>query len=381
MRLLILNYVYPPLGRGAGISAKYQAEGLAGLGHDVTVLTTWFTGEEEIEDREHLKLIRLKSWRRKAIRSNPLEMSSWAVKAFRYIRENKLYLETDLILAHFSIPGGLVALPVKLLYKTPYYIISHGRDIPWISPKELFIYHLVFCLPIIWICSLASKITVLSQQRLNDLNRITVPKHRSKNHIIPNGCDVAFFSPPKGKKAKEVLRILFVGRLSGKNNPLILLEAMHFLTGTPTPFSLDIVGEGRQMRKMKSYVKDHHMDRWITFSGWESREELKERYRSAHLLISPSRDEDQSLVMMEAISSGLYLFTTPESGGESLILEGVNGEYIPPGGPLLISARIEAFYKEKVLKNYRIPRGTLMEMRESISWDKYVGAYDRIIKQ
>ena len=203
MRLLILNYEYPPLGGGAGRCAKYQSEGLAGLGHDVTVITTWFKGEKEIHEDDHFKLIRLKSRRKKAFRSNPLEMSSWALNTFRYIRKNKLYLQTDLVLAHFSIPGGMVALPLNMLHKVPYMIISHGQDIPWFSPRELFLYHLVFYLPIRWVCSRASKITVLSQQRLNELNKLTTPKHRSKNHIIPNGCDIGFFTPPDLNKAGD----------------------------------------------------------------------------------------------------------------------------------------------------------------------------------
>ncbi len=148
MKLLILNYEYPPLGGGAGICTKYQAEGLIDYGHEITVITTWFQGEKETEKINNLQLIRLKSRRKKTYRSNPIEMFSWAIKTFRYIRRNKLYLETDLILAHFTMPAGIVALPVKLFYKIPYYIISHGQDIPWFCPRELFLYHLSFSLDI-----------------------------------------------------------------------------------------------------------------------------------------------------------------------------------------------------------------------------------------
>lgn len=381
MRLLILNYEYPPLGGGAGRCTKYQAEGLASLGHDVTVITTWFEGEKELEEYDHLKLIRLKSWRRKAYRSNPFEMFSWAVKTFRFIRRTKLYLQTDLILTHFTIPGGMVSLPMNLLYKTPYYIISHGQDIPWFSPKELFLYHLAFYLPIKWICSRASKITVLSQQRLNELNRVTGPKQSSTNLIIPNGCDIAFFIPSEKDKEKEKLRLLFVGRLTVQKDPFTLLKALDFLSATQTPFSMEIVGDGPLRRKMESFVKAHELDKWVSFYGWVSREELREKYKSAHLLTITSSDEGQSLAMMEAISSGLYLFTTPVSGSEFLIRENVNGNFIPFGKPRLIAKHLETFYKEKVVENYKVPAGVLQELRETISWAHYVHAYDRIIQQ
>ena len=380
MRLLILNYEYPPLGGGAGRCSQYQAEGLARLGHEVTVITTWYKGEQEIEERDHFKLIRLKSRRKKAFRSNPPEMFSWALKTLGYIRRNRLYLQTDLILAHFSIPGGFVALPVKLLYKTPYYIISHGQDIPWFSPRELFFYHLAFYLPIRWICSRASKVTVLSQQRLNELNRLTATKHHSKHHIISNGCDIGFFTLPEGEKERDELRILFAGRLTRQKDPFTLLKAMQVLSRSDTPFSMEIVGDGPLRKKMESFVKHHQLNKQVKFSGWISREELKEKYRSAHLLLITSVDEGQSLAMMEAISSGLYLFTTPVSGSESLIHDKVSGEYIPFGDPQEIAYRLEAYYREKVLEHYRVPDRLLQELRQSISWDNYVHAYDRIIQ-
>lgn len=380
MRLLILNYEYPPLGGGAGRCSQFQAEGLARLGHEVTVITTWYRGEKEIEERDQLKLIRLKSRRKKTFRSNPLEMFSWALKTLGYIRRTRLHLQTDLILAHFSIPGGFVALPVKLLYKTPYYIISHGQDIPWFSPKELFFYHLVFYLPIRLICSTASKVTVLSQQRLNELSRLTAKKHHPKHYIISNGCDIGFFTPPENEKEKDELRILFTGRLTRQKDPFTFLKAIQLLSDSDIPISIEIVGDGPLRSKMESFVLRHQLSKQVRFSGWVSREELKEKYRSAHLLLITSVDEGQSLAMMEAISSGLYLFTTPVSGSESLVHEKVNGEYIPFGDPQEIAYLLEAYYREKVSEHYKVPDRLLQELRESISWDNYIHAYDRIIQ-
>jgi glycosyltransferase involved in cell wall biosynthesis len=380
MRLLILNYEYPPLGGGAGRCARYQAEGLARLGHEVTVITTWFEGEQEVEERDNFKLIRLKSRRKLTYRSNPIEMTSWALHAFRYIKRNRLYLQTDLVLAHFSLPGGMVALPLRRRFKLPYIIISHGQDIPWFSPRELFFYHLVFYLPIRRICSRASGVTVLSQKRLRELNRLTRPLHHSKHHIVPNGCDIDFFTAPEGKKEQGMLQILFVGRLTRQKDPFTLLKAIRQLSASGTPYFLDIVGDGPLRKKMESYVGGNKLEESLAFSGWVSREELREKYRKAHILLITSRDEGQSLAMMEALATGLYLFTTPVSGSESILHEGVNGEYIPMGKPMEIASRLAAFYEEKVGTSYRIPGDILDSTREKLSWEHYVQAYKRIIQ-
>ncbi|MBN1253177.1 MAG: glycogen/starch synthase, partial [Bacteroidales bacterium] len=59
MKILILNYEYPPLGGGAGVVSQYHAKGLAEKGHNVTVISTWYKGEAEIETKNNLKIVRL----------------------------------------------------------------------------------------------------------------------------------------------------------------------------------------------------------------------------------------------------------------------------------------------------------------------------------
>ena len=70
MKLLVLNYEYPPLGGGAGIISKNIAEGLASLGNEVTVLTTYYEGTEEDSIENGVHIIRLKSKRKDVFQSN-----------------------------------------------------------------------------------------------------------------------------------------------------------------------------------------------------------------------------------------------------------------------------------------------------------------------
>ena len=75
MKILMLNYEYPPLGAGAGVITQHISEGLVKLGNQVTVLTAWLpNNEEEEEVNEGLKIIRLKCKRKHVYKSNPKEM-------------------------------------------------------------------------------------------------------------------------------------------------------------------------------------------------------------------------------------------------------------------------------------------------------------------
>jgi len=379
MNLLILNYEYPPLGGGAGLCTRYQAEGLAARGHAVTVISTWFEGERETDETNGVRLIRLKSRRKSIFRSNPLEMVSWAWKAFAYIHRHRLDAETDLILAHFAIPGGLVALPVRRLYRIPYFIVSHGQDIPWFCPEEMFLFHLFSYFPIRRICIRASRITVLSPRRLRDLNRLTGRRFRSRHHVIPNGCDVDFFSPGDEEKQAEPYRILFAGRLRRQKDPFSMLKAVDLFRERGIPFVVDVAGDGPLRTRMESYARDRGLGEMVIFHGWLSRRELREKYRGAHVLLITSRDEGMSLAMLEAMASGLYILTTRVSGSDGLICEGLNGSYIPFQDPARIAESLEEIYRSKILKGYTIPGPVLRETRDKVGWDHYVRAYEQLV--
>ena len=65
MKILLINYEFPPLGGGAGNATKNIARELARAGHRVLVLTTWFSGCAEDETVDGYRLVRVRSKRAK----------------------------------------------------------------------------------------------------------------------------------------------------------------------------------------------------------------------------------------------------------------------------------------------------------------------------
>ena len=82
MRLLILNYEYPPLGGGAGNATYFLAHQWGKQGHEADIVTTRFEGLEEISrDSDHVTVYRVDSRRKRIDQSNQLEMMSYVMKA------------------------------------------------------------------------------------------------------------------------------------------------------------------------------------------------------------------------------------------------------------------------------------------------------------
>jgi glycosyltransferase involved in cell wall biosynthesis len=381
MRLLILNYEYPPLGGGAGVCSQFHAEGLAKKGHQVKVITTWFDGEEEYEKKENLEIIRLKARRKNKFRSNPLEMLSWVIHSIRYINYQNLYNETDLVLAHFAIPGGLVALHFYAWNRMPYLIISHGQDIPWFCPRELFFYHLLFYLPIKIICRSSKYLTVLSDMRFQDAKKIMGNKYTSKIRIIPNGCNTDFFKPAYENKDKSIFRLIFSGRLTKQKDPFTMLKAVSYLHQCSVPFHLNIIGDGPLRKKMEEYVTSKGMAKRVNFTGWISKTELLGAYQQSNVMILSSNDEGMSLGLLEAFSCRLYVMTTPVSAHDIYLVSGINGELFPFGDHVQLGSKLEDYYRTKFLNNYEIPEQVLEQSRSKMSWDKVVEAYHQLISQ
>ncbi len=318
LRILILNYEYPPIGGGGGVISKAIAQGLLCNGHTATVVTTWFEGLSGNEREQGVDIFRLKAKRQSLFKSNPIEMLSWIKECKKFLPTLMTTREFDLCLANFALPGGEVALFLKRKYNLPFFILSHGHDIPWVKPyRQLAPLHLVAYRRLKKICNESEKNFVQSAAMLQNINKFLGPLNTSKNIIIPNGIEIKCIQ--ERLPTKKRLRVIFVGRLVPQKDPGTLLKAIKKINDDQIHFCLDIYGDGLLRTKLERYVKKKMPSARINFHGKVSRNKMLQAYRSADLMIAPSISEGMSISIMEAISWGIYVITTRVSGNEEVI--------------------------------------------------------------
>jgi glycosyltransferase involved in cell wall biosynthesis len=379
MKILLLNYEYPPLGGGAGVCSKYHAEGLAVLGHDITILTAWFDGEQTNEDFDNLKIIRVKSIRKFIHRSDPVEMLSWVFKAKKYFKQNLSNYNFDVCLANFAIPGGLVAEFIKKKYKIPFVIISHGQDVPWFFPKQLLFYHSVLYLKLCSLFRNSLRNILLTESMKSSVDKLVGKKKISKNVIIPNGCNTDFFKPEYSLRSRD-FKIIFVGRLREQKDPMIFLKAVKVLSDRKLPFTATIIGDGPMRNEIENYILKNQLDNIVKVIGWVDKNKMLQEYQNSSLLVSTSLDEGMSIALLEALSSGLYVIATPASGNREMISEKVNGEIVQFKAHNKLADSIEYFYKHRFLNGYITPDEFLDKFREKYSWKNIVDEYDKLLR-
>jgi glycosyltransferase involved in cell wall biosynthesis len=376
----MLNYEYPPLGGGAGVIAKHIAEGLQAAGNEVCVITTWFEGEEENYVENGVRIVRLKSKRKLVWQSNPKEMMSWMKHAKKYLREHLQKEKYDLCFSHFALPGGEVAYSMYLEFNLPYVVMSHGHDIPWFFPQQMWFYHM---LTYSWIRKIVSNSLALFVQS-DDMERnarlFLGPKEENKVCQIPNGWDAEFFRPNYALKSKD-FTIVFPGRLVKQKDPFTLLKACEIICREIPEIKIRVVGDGPLREKMESFVKSAGFQNNVEFNGWVDKDEMRLAYQSASLVVLPSLNEGMSMATLEAMACGTYVIVTDVSRNAKLIDKGVNGNLVPMSDVDALKQCVMDFYNNKFKKGYSVPEECLDDLKSIYSWDNVVDKYCKALEK
>ncbi|MEH2147769.1 glycosyltransferase family 4 protein [Nostoc sp.] len=162
----------------------------------------------------------------------------------------------------------------------------------------------------------AQVVVAVSEKVAQELVNIGVP--RSRIRVIVNGVDLEEFTPGESNRQKlglpeNVTLALFAGdiRTPRKNLDTVL----HALVQVPD-LHLAVVGhiEGSPFPQLAASLG---LSDRVHFVGF--RRDIPEIMRSVDLFIFPSRYEACSLVLLEALSSGLPVITATATGGAELV--------------------------------------------------------------
>lgn len=328
MRILLINYEFPPLGGGAGNATQNIARQLALLGHKVLVFTTWFSGCLLDETIDGYRVVRVKSKRLHVDRSNIFEMFHFAWRAIIEGRSIVKEFNPDITISFFAIPSGFVAWYFKKKFGTPYIVSLRGGDVPGFLPENLKWHH-IFSTPLTSLVWKNAKYIVANSEGLRILADKTASHYGKEVKMILNGVNKEVFKPLLRKAQNNTTRILFVGRLTEQKGVTYIIDAVNEILKTRSAIKgnilCDIIGDGPLRKTLEEKVEGLGLSDTIVFRGWVTREKLPSFYQNADVFILPSSDEGMANVVLEAMASGLPVITTFVPGSEELVVAGENG--------------------------------------------------------
>jgi glycosyltransferase involved in cell wall biosynthesis len=328
MRLLLINYEFPPLGGGAGNATKNIARELVSLGHEVLVLTTWFKDLAEKETVDGYSIVRVKSARARVDRSSPLEMLSFVRHAAHAVPAIMKEFESQGVISFFALPSGLVAYHIKKRYGVPYIVSLRGGDVPGFLKKDLWKLHLLSAplVPFIW---KNAKAIVANSRGLQELAQKTASRFKKTVEYVPNGVDMSMFHPETSERKPNQFKILFVGRLTRQKGVTYIIDTCRTLLERKPELKgilkCEVIGDGPLFAELVDQAKESGLGDTVIFSGWGSRDYVPKAYQSSDVFVLPSFEEGMPNVVLEAISSGLPVIASKIGGNEELVVNGKNG--------------------------------------------------------
>ena len=315
MKILMLNYEFPPIGGGAAKANLCLLRQFAGRDDlRVDMLTSapkpGFVSEKFSENitihkvgihKKHLHF-----WRRS-------EVIEWLVKAgFHYRR---LLRENDYDLAHafFGFPTGWLCY--RNADKLPYIISLRGSDVPGRNARLQLDYKILA--PVFRAIWKKASALVACSDGLKERALLFMPS--APIDVIPNGVELDRFSPIETSEKSEALRLLTVGRLSVTKRIEMLIDAVEILHRTACKVRLTVVGGGKMEQQLRKIIKENELSDVIKITGRMDSKKMPEVYRRNDIFISASMQEGMSNAMLEAMASGLPIVTTRCEGLAELI--------------------------------------------------------------
>jgi glycosyltransferase involved in cell wall biosynthesis len=323
LRILVLNYEYPPVGGGGGQASADLARALAERGHSLHVITARLPGLEARAVEQGVKVWRVATGRRSRFRASLPVMAGYLGGAFLPALRLTRAWKPEIIHAHFAVPTGVLALAVSRLTRVPYVITAHLGDVPGGVPEKTggwfrWVYPFTGA---IW-RGAAAVAAVSEYTRSLAMRHYAVPIE-----VIPNGVPLAQAgaAAPCGSPP----RIVFVGRFQPQKNLLFLVDRLEEVRDLP--WECTLVGDGPVMPKVRERVAALGLTDRIELTGWVKPDEASRQLAAGDLLFMPSLSEGLPVVGVQALSHGLAIVASKVGGLAELVEDGANGKSCEPG--------------------------------------------------
>lgn len=170
----------------------------------------------------------------------------------------------------------------------------------------------------------------------------SLPAWASKKALIiapfgsPNIVKKIVDSTPKKNDVRRPLRVLFVGSMGQRKGLADLFKAIKLLNND----AIELVVLGSLQAPMEFYRSELTT---FTYEAGRPHEAVLGLMRSCDVFCLPSIVEGRALVIQEAMSQGLPIIITPNTGGADLIIEGHTGFLVPIRSPEIIAEKISWF--------------------------------------
>lgn len=378
MKILLVNYEYPPIGGGGSKASHELAKRLAGRGHRVDVLTSRYGALSKFEMIDGVAVHREFSWRKSIHDCGLRGAISFLLVALPRLRSMVNARSYDVSIFFFGFPSGALSLYPRLRRSIPYVVALRGSDVPLYdrqSRRLIWLHRLLMPLTrSIW--RRASAVTAVSQS-LSDLAQESFPDVPIT--VIHNGVDTEVCNVTAAATAtgKAPVRINCVARLIPRKGVSDLLDAVAMLGNEQ--IHINVVGEGPSLEDLRKRASDSGIADRVEFHGFLPRSRITDLNATADIFVLPTRSEAFANVVLEAMSVALPVIATRVGGIPEAVKDGVTGLLVAPRNVSELSAAIERLVEDIDLRRSMGLAGQ-RRVRNEFGWERNADAYEDLLK-
>ena len=345
MRILLVNYEYPPLGGGGGVLTRTLAVELARR-HSVTVLTSRGADLPAESFDDGVQVVRVPVvGRRELARASTASLLSFVPAARLAGRRLVAGAGFDVVHSFFAVPTGPAGAAIARRASVPHVLSVIGADVfdpSRLSPDRFRPLRAVVTRAV----RSADAVTAISSDIAQRAKTLT---GRSDISVVACAVEPPAI-PPRDRSslgwAPGDVVVLTIARLVGRKGMKTLIAA----TGRAgNQVRLEIVGDGPERARLETIAAAEAPGR-VTFAGPVDAAGKALRLASADAFALVSAHEGFGLVYLEAMHAGLPVIAGDLGGQTDFLHDGRNALLVPPGDVAATAAALERIARDDRLR-------------------------------
>lgn len=245
-----------------------------------------------------------------------LDIKQWQIKNI-YQKVLKEHGRPDIIYGHFSFVT-CNAVKIALENKIPIVGMEHNAIFneehisPYISWISNYTYNNI------------NKIISVSQN-LKD----RIKYHLGKESIvIHNTVGKEFLNAPCAMPSTKMIKYVATGSLIYRKGYDLLINAFKDLALPKDTWTLSIIGEGEERENLQNQINEADLQNNIFLVGQKNKDQIIDILSKSQIFLMPSRNENFSVALLEALACGLPVITS-DCGGAKDCISDINGRIFP----------------------------------------------------